>query len=189
MHRPAVFFQAALIFVFVITSTAAAEKQPGTKSDPVKSVGEIILGTDPVGNPLPDFTGVTISGEEVDSSEMRGTVLLINLWGINCWSCLEEMKALQTFYPELRDKGFEVWAVNSDKLGPEQIIEGLKKKNIIVAYPVLPDLGLIITGKFTTTYVPVSVIVNKEGIVRFYKIGFKSSDIEEIRGKIEELLN
>ncbi len=188
MHRPAFLFQAALIFVFVITSTAAAEKQSGMKSDAAKSVGEIILGTDPVGNPLSDFTSLTISGEEVDSSDMRGTVLLVNLWGINCWSCLEEMKALQALYSESGNRGFEIWAVNSDRLGPQQIIEGLKKKKITVTYPVLTDPGLIITGKFTTTYVPVSVIVDKEGIVRFYKVGFKNSDIEEIRGILEELL-
>ena len=86
MHRPASLFQIALIFVLVTVSTVAADTQSGARS-----VGEIILGTDPVGNPLPDFTGMTLSGEEVDSLKMRGSVLLISLWGVGCWSCLEEL--------------------------------------------------------------------------------------------------
>jgi len=49
ISRPAFIFQAVLVFVFVITFHATAEKRAGTKSDAAKSVGEIILGTDPVG--------------------------------------------------------------------------------------------------------------------------------------------
>ena len=74
---------------FTLPEDVHAE-QPG-------NISEFVIGEDPVGKPLVDFSGVTVDGREVSSELMRGRVLLVTLWGINCGSCLDEMKALASW--------------------------------------------------------------------------------------------
>jgi hypothetical protein len=57
-----------------------------------------------------------------------------------------------------------------------------------VTFPLLTDEDMSITKIFTSWFIPVTVIVDREGIVQYYKIGFNNSDEEVIRGVIGELL-
>src|SRR3569832_1469140 len=41
-----------------------------------------------------DFTAATMDGARIDTSQLRGKILVFNLWFINCPNCLEEMKQL-----------------------------------------------------------------------------------------------
>lgn len=169
----------------VILPPPAAAKDAGQGSG---SVAEFLIGYDPVGKPLQDFETITVTGRKVAAREVRGRVLLIDLWGISCWSCLEEMKALGPVYRDLSGKGLEVWAVNTDNMEAEEILGRLEKIGIQVSFPVLLDPDGRITGLFTSRFVPVTVIVDRNGIVRFYKVGFKESDMGIITETLLELL-
>jgi len=169
---------------FLMSSPATAENLKGSSA----SVAEFIIGSDPVGHPLRDFETETLTGLKLSSKDVRGKVLLIDLWGIACFSCLEEMKALENVYRELSGSGLEIWAVNTDGFDAAKVKAGLRKTGTDVSFPVLLDPEGIVTSIFTSRFIPVTVIVDREGIVRFYKVGFKKSDIKDIRVKLEELL-
>lgn len=176
-----------LALLILVSAAFAAPLHADAGKNEERSAG-FVVGEDPVGQPLVDFEGVTVDGRVVSTEEMRGKVLLISLWGINCGSCIDEMKVLEPIYQEFGDRGLEIWAVNTEQMGSEEIRLGLEEKKVSVSYALLMDEGLTITRIFTSWFIPVTVIVDRKGTVQYYKIGFNSSDEEKIRGVVGELL-
>ncbi|UCF31770.1 MAG: hypothetical protein JSV26_05020, partial [bacterium] len=60
--------------------------------------------------------------------------------------------------------------------------------NLSFSFPLILDDGLEITRIFTSWFIPVTVIVDREGIVQYYKIGFKSKDTDIIKKVVGDLL-
>ena len=141
-----------------------------------------------VGKPVTAFEAMTIENEPLSSSAHGARALLISLWGLNCGSCLDEMKVLEPFYREFKDQGLKIWAVNTEDIGGKEIEEGLRNKGIEVSYDLIPDPGLEITKLFTNWFIPVTLIVDSEGIVQYYKVGFNEADAEMVKAKVGALL-
>jgi peroxiredoxin len=141
-----------------------------------------------VGRQVVPFTAVAVSGAELSSTDHGGTVLIISLWGINCASCLDEMKALESIYGEFRGQGLKIWAVNTEDIDAGEIVKNLQSREIVVSYDLIPDPGLVITKAFTNWFIPVTVIVDSEGIVQYHKAGFNETEAQQIKAKVGALL-
>ena len=142
-----------------------------------------------VGQSVAAFNAVTAAGVNISSDSHGAKALIITLWGLSCASCLDEMKALEPMYKEFRDRGLKIWAVNTEDIDAREIEKGLRIREFELTYDVIPDPGLKITQLFTNWFIPVTVIVDSEGIVQYYKIGFNESDAEIIRAKVGILLS
>ena len=142
-----------------------------------------------VGKPIAPFEALTTKGKDLSSTNHGAKVLIISLWGLNCASCLDEMKALEPVYQEFRDRGLKIWAINTEDIDAREIEKGLRIREFELTYDVIPDPGLKITQLFTNWFIPVTVIVDSEGIVQYYKIGFNESDADIIKAKVGILLS
>jgi peroxiredoxin len=142
-----------------------------------------------VGQPVAAFNALTTEGASLSSDSHEAKALIITLWGLSCASCLDEMKALEPVYREYRDRGLKIWAINTEDIDAREIEKGLRIREFELTYDVIPDPGLRITKLFTNWFIPVTVIVDSEGIVQYYKIGFKESDAEIIKAKVGTLLS
>ncbi|MFI5187758.1 MAG: peroxiredoxin family protein [Chitinophagales bacterium] len=58
-----------------------------------------------VGKSMPSFNSKTLNGEEINSKELRGKIVVINFWFIGCPPCIAEMPALNQLVKEYKDKG------------------------------------------------------------------------------------
>ncbi len=141
-----------------------------------------------LGRPVPPFTAWTLEGRAVSPAQERGKLLLVQLWGVNCSSCLVEMRFLEELYREYQGRGLVIWGVNAEQLGPEQIRKGLERKQVSVSYPVLSDPDLKVTATFTELFIPVLAMVDTRGVVQYYKVGFNPADRDKVRKRVEELL-
>ncbi|MDF1536566.1 MAG: TlpA disulfide reductase family protein [bacterium] len=171
-----------LAFLFTYSISCTAGDIVGPRETTVSSTNGH------VGTAVAAFEGKTSSGKEVSSRNFGGEVLIIDLWGLNCGSCLEEMKALEPIYREYKDKGLRIWAVNTENIGAPEMKNGLAERKMEVSYDLLVDPDLEITKNFTSWFIPVTVIVDREGIVQYYKVGFNQADAEKIKAKVEALL-
>ncbi len=142
-----------------------------------------------VGNAVPAFSALTISGDRVDPASCRGKVLLIQLWGVNCASCLEEMAFFESdIYPRYRDRGLVIWGVNADQIARDSVVAGMARVKASASYPVVVDPDGAVTRIFTTWFIPVTVLVDTRGIVQYYKVGFNQADRDVVRARVESLL-
>jgi thiol-disulfide isomerase/thioredoxin len=116
-----------------------------------------------------DFTLEALDGSKASLSSFKGKVVLLSFWATWCGPCKEEMPAMQTLYQKLRDKGFEVVAVDmmEDKAAVAKFV-----KTAGYTFPVLLDsTGAIGGGAYAARAIPTNYVVDKGGRLVGRKIG------------------
>ena len=125
----------------------------------------------------PDFTLQTVNGETVSLSDFRGKPVMLMFWKINCAGCQVQIPYTQAFYDKWSSDTAAILTVNVQ--GSISAVQNYVTSHEIT-YPVLLDRQ----GKVAQTYglpgVPVTFLIDSEGIMKAYQIGpFQSQeDIE-----------
>lgn len=134
----------------------------------------------------PGFELSTLTGETVKLSDLRGQVVLINLWATWCPPCREEMPTLEKVYKEYKDRGFTILAVNMTyQDDPGAIPPFIQKYGL--TFPILLDK----TGETGNAYqlksLPSSYFIDREGIIQEVVIGGPMAEAL-LHTRIEKLL-
>ncbi len=139
------------------------------------------------GHLAPDFTLKTLEGKTLRLSELQGKkVVLINFWATWCPPCRVEMPTLQKIYSEYKGKGFEILAVNIEPDANQEIREFMKELRL--TFPVLLDPDMKVTRNYRVFGVPVSMLIDHQGIIRAKDFGYRDWTDKESRGQVESLL-
>jgi peroxiredoxin len=115
--------------------------------------------------PAPDFTLTAADGTLVSLSDLRGKVVLLNFWATWCPPCAAEMPDLNALYRRYgSEKDFVIVGVNLEE-GPQEVAEFARQKNI--GFPLVLDRsGRVTRRDYRIRTLPVSVIIDREGIIR-----------------------
>ena len=139
------------------------------------------------GHFAPDFALRTLEGKTVQLSEFRGKkVVLINFWATWCPPCRLEMPTMQQIYSEYKAKAFEVLAVNIEPDAKQEIRDFMKELRLI--FPIALDPDMKVTSKFRVIGLPVSVLIDRQGIIRAKDIGYHDWANKASRTLVESLL-
>jgi len=139
------------------------------------------------GQPAPDFALKSSTGENLRLSEYRGDVVMINFWATWCGPCRQEMPHLDALYARYERVGFNLLGVNidDDSRRAMQMIEELG-----VSFPVLFDARKEVSELYEVNAMPVTVIVDREGNVRYihqgYKPGYEDKYLDQVRSLLRE---
>jgi peroxiredoxin len=129
------------------------------------------------GNVARDFTLETVEGNSVSLKDHRGQVVLINFWATWCPPCRAEIPDLQSTYLERREDGFVVLGVNVEEPLAEvqQFMDEME-----MTYPVLLDEGGQVLQTYRANGLPMSVIVDSEGVIQVRHVGYlTASQLED----------
>ncbi len=141
----------------------------------------------PISENAPDFTLKTLEGSNLRLEEHRGEVLLINFWASWCGPCRQEMPILDRLHERYEDTGFAVWGVNVE--GEEAPAQKLVDKTK-VTFPVLIDEGQAVSELYDLEAMPSTVVVDRDGVVRYIHRGYKPGDeakyVEVVKKLIRE---
>ena len=139
------------------------------------------------GQPAPDFALKSSTGENLRLSEYRGDVVMINFWATWCGPCRQEMPLLDELYNRYERVGFNLLGVNidDDSRRAMQMIDELG-----VDFPVLFDARKEVSKLYEVEAMPVTVIVDREGTVRYvhhgYKPGYEEKYLDQVRSLLRE---
>ena len=135
----------------------------------------------------PDFTLRSADGRNVRLDELRGQVVLVNFWATWCGPCRDEMPRLDTLYQKYHKSGFVLLGVNVDD-DPHTALATAAKLG--VSFPVLLDTDKKVSKLYDLSTMPSTVVIDRDGKVRFLTRGFRSGterDYEQqIRGLLKE---
>ena len=139
------------------------------------------------GRPAPDFALKSTSGDNLRLSEHRGDVVMVNFWATWCGPCRQEMPLLDELYSRYQRVGFSLLGVNIDD-------NSSKAMNMIselgVSFPVLFDNRKEVSKLYNVDAMPVTVIIDREGTVRYvhqgYKPGYEEMYLDQIRSLLRE---
>ena len=139
------------------------------------------------GQTAPDFALKSSTGENMRLSEYRGDVVMVNFWATWCGPCRQEMPLLDELYQRYSRVGFNLLGVNidDDSRRAMQMIEELG-----VNFPVLFDASKRVSALYDVDAMPVTVIIDREGTVRYvhqgYKPGYEDKYLTQIRSLLRE---
>lgn len=121
----------------------------------------------------------------ISSSDLKGKVVVVNIWGTWCAPCVREMPDFQALFTKYRkDKDVVILTINNDdNIGILRKFMTDKKYDFTVLYDE-KYLNLVGVNAFPTTW-----FINREGTISFIKTGVSDNLIEEFGWRIEELKN
>ena len=139
------------------------------------------------GQAAPDFALKSSSGANVRLSEYRGDVVMVNFWATWCGPCRQEMPLLDELYSRYERVGFSLLGVNIDD-------DSRKAMNMVselgVSFPVLFDARKEVSKLYRVEAMPVTVLIDREGTVRYvhhgYKPGYEDKYLDQIRSLLRE---
>lgn len=135
----------------------------------------------------PDFTLDTLDGNTITLSELRGQIVVINIWATWCPPCRAETPALEKSYEQYKDSGVVILGVDLANQDPLSNVQAFAQE-FSLTYPILLDQdGSVSHTLYQIKGLPSTFFVNREGIIRTAVVGGPMSEAF-IRSKIEALL-
>jgi peroxiredoxin len=135
--------------------------------------------------PAPNFTLDSRDGGKVSLADFKGQVVMINFWATWCGPCRQEMPKLEAIHQRFGKLGFTLLGVNV-----EDNPDGAKKflKETPVTFPILFDPKSVATKLYHVETMPSSVLIGRDGTMRFVYHGYQAGYENDYQDKIRSLL-
>src|SRR5215471_17593565 len=138
-------------------------------------------------SPAPVFPDLELAGADGGSvrlSQLKGNVVLLNVWATWCGPCRMELPIVQKMYDRYSDRNFVVLAVNVD--ADRNKIEPFKKRyNIsLPVYFASPEDA----GQMTANGIPSTFIIGPDRLLLDQAVGYSERVEERWKQVIEKRL-
>ena len=134
-----------------------------------------------VGDKFPDFTATDINGKQWTQEDIKGKVMVLNLWFSGCGPCRAEMPELSTWKNEMPDVMFFSATYESAE----------------IARPIIEKQGFIWIHLIDNTQFkefvgnngyPMTIIVDKAGVVAMIEFGTSPTQRTKLKEEIRKLI-
>ena len=148
-----------------------------------------------VGTAAPNVRATDMQGKPVALSELRGQVVLLNVWATWCPPCREEMPSMQRLHQELGDEGLRIVAVSIDAAPGTTDRDGRAGGDVAafaeengITFTIWQQPSGEVGRAYRTTGVPESFLIGKDGRIVKKVIGATEWDSPENVALIRRLL-
>ncbi len=137
--------------------------------------------------PAPDFELLSLKGNRVKLSSLRGKVVILNFWATWCGPCNQELPHLQEFYEKNKNNSrVALLAVTTDE--NRALVEPfIKDRNY--TFEVLFDESL--RDKYEIRGIPTTYVIDPKGNLRIRMVGFNPNEplVPYLESLVKELSN
>jgi len=134
----------------------------------------------------PGFQLETLDRKPIDLEELRGQVVVINLWASWCPPCRAEMPALQHVYEDLMDQGLVVLGVNMTAQDTEsRAAEFVQEFGL--TFPILLDRSGLVGKLYQSRALPTTFFVGRDAVIREVVVGGPLNEVT-LRANVQPLL-
>ena len=175
---------AALVFLLAARALGAADEGEADMPDRTK-LGEFVPSSQPF--TAPAISLADTNGHSVELSELRGKLVLVNLWATWCEPCLREMPSLERLQSRLGER-IAVLAVSEDR-GGNKTVEPFIAKLGLKSVKIYIDPKSEVGHAFGARGLPTSFLIDREGKMLGRVEGAAEWDSPKILGVLEPLLS
>ena len=123
--------------------------------------------------PLPEFRRTALDGSRVDTKELKGRVVVIELFAEHCVPCVTSLPAAEAAHRSRPTAAFVGLSEDDGADGAQRMAtrHGL-------TFPVVHDAGRVLAGRLRLTELPATVIADEKGTVRW--VGTRPMTTDEL---------
>jgi thiol-disulfide isomerase/thioredoxin len=130
----------------------------------------------------------SIGDEVVRLESLRGRVVLLNFWTVNCLACRNLIPILNRWQKSYAEHGFQVVGIHTPQTDEERKLSRLLEalKDIAPAYPVLADQGRRLAQAYRLPTWPSLYLLDRQGRIRAVQAG--TGGVVEMETRVRGLL-
>jgi peroxiredoxin len=138
---------------------------------------------DLIGSDAPDFAATDINGNKYSLSSLKGKIIVMNFWFVECKPCIQEIPDLNKLVEDYKNEDvvFLGFATNEKS----KIDSFLKKKSF--SYNIIPDSKKIAV-KYQVTGYPTHIVIDKNSRIAFFTSGLSPITVDSIDQTIKSLV-
>lgn len=140
-----------------------------------------------VGAAAPVYSATLLSGDTVTTDQLKGKVVLLNVWATWCAPCREEIPYLQKLFDARRGEGLEIVGVSIDARGSDESITSFVKE-FGMTYPIWRDPDERVQSLYMALGVPASYLIDRAGVLRWRHLGTVKATDTTFTGALERAL-
>ncbi len=133
----------------------------------------------------PSFVLPDLSGKVVRLNDLRGKVVLLNIWATWCPPCVEEMPTLENLSRRMAGRDFVLLAVSQDEV-PQSVKPWIETQGL--TFTVLLDPRGEVGNSYGVTGYPETFILDRQGYIVLHHVGYRDWTEPGIVSAIETLL-
>ena len=140
-----------------------------------------------LGSQMPQFTIESSVHGTIKSEDLKGKVVLINLFATWCPPCQKELAEVKsTLWPKYKDnKDFKMLVIGREH-SDEELASYNQKKGF--EFPLYPDKSRKVFSKFADQSIPRSYLYNKDGKLIWSGLGYTPEEFKTLMNAIENAL-
>lgn len=141
-----------------------------------------------VGDPAPEFSYTTLSGDELSLSDYSGKVVFLFLLGNQCPFCLSVGHRTETEVNDVYSSSGAFQAIGLDLWDNSSSVSTVTafKNHTGITYPICLKAGSM-AGLYNTTYDRL-IVIDGDGVIRFKGASNVSSTLDDARAVIDHLI-
>ena len=174
----------AIVVGLIIWLLPSAQAQNG-KQDMEQAIAQSTLVK--VGDKAPEFSVEMLDGSTLSSASLKGKVVLVNFWATWCPPCREELKYVQKDIVDRfagRDFAFVAVSRGETRVKVEAFVKEHGYK-----FPIALDPQQTAYKLFASNYIPRNFLIDREGNIAFYGVGYDAEEFKHLISEIEKTLN
>ncbi len=140
-----------IIFIFLVSNSFAKE---------VNGIKNLVLIKKP--KKYESLTFLDDQNNQVDISQYKGKLILLNFWATWCAPCKEEMPSLNSLQTKDQLNNLKIFPINIGQDDPKKALIFFDDLNINNLKPYF-DSPVTLAKKFQLRGIPTSIIINQEG--------------------------
>jgi peroxiredoxin len=156
---------AAILSAFALTACSASDRSAIDAGKKTSKAGAVAVGA-----PVPAYKAVSLAGDSVSLSGVRGKVVLLNVWATWCHPCRAEIPELRAVHERYKARGLELIGVSVDGDGSDGEIRQFLT-DFQMSYPIWRDPDERVLAQFLVVGVPATFLIDRNGILQWRKTG------------------
>jgi cytochrome c biogenesis protein CcmG/thiol:disulfide interchange protein DsbE len=140
-----------------------------------------------IGAPAPTYAAERLDGTPIALADLRGHVVLLNIWATWCKPCREEIPALERLHLANASRGLVIAGVSIDVVDDTTRIATFARE-LGATYPLWLDRDDRVSMVFRSIGVPSTYLIDRAGVLRWRHMGPVRSDDPALLAALEAAL-